>query len=101
MAPDGAVAQCPAASFIALTRVHKLGVVDVAIRLVEVAIAVPIVAVPHVEPAQVGIDLGRGFAGGDLRVVPAIERIDQELPDANGIPGSWIAVVIVTGYTWE
>ena len=59
VAPDGAVAQVAAAGLVALTGVHELHVVDVAIGLVEVAIAIPVIAVPDVKLAQVGVDLGR------------------------------------------
>ncbi len=70
--------------------------VDVAIRLVKVAVEIIVIAVPDVELAQVGVDLGRGLAGRDLGVVPAVDCILQELPDMCGITGAWIAVIIIT-----
>ena len=87
MAPDGAIAQCAAAGLVALAGVHELHVVDVAVRLVEVAVAVVIIAVPDVEAAQVFIDLSWGLASRDLSGVPAIDGIDQEIPDGISTPG--------------
>ena len=41
VAPDGAVAQCPAAGFVAFTSVQEIHVVDIPIGLIKVAVAVP------------------------------------------------------------
>ena len=51
--------------------VHRLEVVEVAVGLVEVAVAVEVVAVPDVELREVGVDVRRGLAGGELRAYQA------------------------------
>ena len=91
MAPDRFGAERPAARFLALAGVHRLERVDVAVGLVEVAVAVVVVAVPDVEPAQVGVDLRDRPARGDLRRVPGVHRVAQEQPDVR------VGVVVVEG----
>ncbi len=49
VAPDGVGALGTAAGLLALAGMHRLEVVDVAVRLVEVAVAVVVVAIPDVE----------------------------------------------------
>jgi hypothetical protein len=51
--------------------VDRLEVVDVAVGLVEVAVAVLVVAIPDVELREIGVDLRLHLAGRDLSVVPA------------------------------
>ncbi len=81
VAPDGVGALRAAAGLLALAGVDDLEVVDVAVRLVEVAVAVGVVAIPDVELRQVGVDLRRGLAGRDLRVVPGVGRVAHEQPN--------------------
>ena len=78
MAPERVGALRAAAGLLALTGVDRLEVVDVAVRLVEVAVAVGVVAVPDVELREVGLDLGRGLPGRQLRVVPGVDRVVDE-----------------------
>src|SRR5450759_3732043 len=66
VAPDGRGPEGPAAGLLALAGVDRLEGVDVAVRLVEVAVAVVVVAVRLVELAQVRVDLGRRLARRDL-----------------------------------
>ena len=66
MAPDGVGALRAAAGLLALAGVHGLEVVDVAVGLVEVAVAVEVVAVPHVELGEVGVDLRVVLPARDL-----------------------------------
>ncbi len=70
---------------------NRLEVVDVAVRLVEVAVAVRVVAVPDVELREVGLDLGRGLPGGHLRVVPGVDRVVDEAP---GLRADDVAAVV-------
>ena len=97
VAPDGGVAEHATAGLVALASVERLEGVDVAVRLVEVAIGVVVVAVPDVEAAQVRVDLSGGLAGRDLRVVPAVDRVDEEGPDV----GSAEVIVIAGGVAWH
>ena len=74
MAPDRVFALRAAAGLFVFTGVHRLEVIDVAVRLVEVAVAVGVVAIPDVELRQVGVDFLRRLAGGELRGVPNVDR---------------------------
>jgi hypothetical protein len=60
--------------------VDDLEVVDVAVRLVEVAVAVVVVTVPLVERGQLGLDRVVGLAGGLLVVDPDVDRVADEGP---------------------
>ena len=55
--------------------------IDIPIRFVKIPVTVVIIAVPDVKLAQMRIDFSRCFAGSYLSIIPAINRIDQELPD--------------------
>ena len=55
MAPDGVRALGAAAGLLAFAGMDRLEVVDVAVRLVEVAVAVVVVAIPDVERGQEGV----------------------------------------------
>jgi hypothetical protein len=57
MAPDGVAALGPAAGLLTFAGVDRLEVIDVAVGLVEVAVAIEVVAVPDVELSQIGVDL--------------------------------------------
>ena len=57
VAPDGVGALGAAAGLLALAGVDRLEVVDVAVRLVEVAVVVEVVAVPDVERREQRVDL--------------------------------------------
>src|SRR5215207_6612862 len=81
MAPDGVLAERAATRLLALSGMHRLEVVDVAVGLVEVAVLVVIVAIPDVELRKIGIDLGGRPAGVDLRLPPGVGLVDQEAAD--------------------
>jgi hypothetical protein len=55
--------------------------VDVAIRLVEVAVAIVVVAIFLVEAGKIGVDLRGCLACGYLAVVPGGRRVADEEPD--------------------
>ncbi len=98
VAPDGVRALRAAARFLALTGVDRLEVVDVAVRLVEVPVAVVVVAIPHVELRQVVVDLLRRAPGRDLAVVPGGQRVAHEQPraradDAAAVVGAVVGLV--------
>jgi len=80
--PDGIRALRAAASLFALAGVNRLEVVDVAVRLVEDAVVVVVVAVGLVELREVGLDLRRGLAGRDLGVEPGCGTVLDERPGA-------------------
>ncbi len=80
VAPDGIGALSAAAGLFAFTGMDRLEVIDVAIGLVEVAVAVVVVAVPDIERRQVGVDLGQCLACGNLSVVPGIDGVIDEHP---------------------
>ena len=80
VAPDRVRALRAAARLLALAGVDRLEVVDVAVRLVEVPVAVVVVAIPHVELRQVFVDLLRRPPGSDLAVVPGLQRVGHEQP---------------------
>ena len=77
--PDGVLV---GAGLLALAGVHGLEVVDVAVGLVEVAVAVEVVAVPLVELREVVVDLGGAQAGRELRGIPGVGRVVDERPGA-------------------
>src|SRR5687767_2246238 len=54
VAPDGIRALCTTTSFLTFTGMDRLEVINVAIRLIKVAIAVIIIAIPHIELCQIG-----------------------------------------------
>ncbi len=97
MAPDGISALGTAAGFFTLAGMNSLEVIDIAVGLVEVPIAIIIVAIPDIKLGQVSIDLGRCFTGSDLGVVPGIQRVAYEHP---GVGTDDIAAVIraVSGF---
>ena len=61
VAPDGVFARRAATRLLAFAGVDGLEVVDVAVRLVEVSVAVVVVAIPDVE-----IDVRNSFAAASL-----------------------------------
>ena len=65
------------------------------IRLVEVAVAVRVVAIPNVELRQVGVDLRLGLAGGDLRGVPRAGGVAHEQPRARADDATAIIRAVV------
>src|SRR6185436_20580369 len=81
MRPDRVGALRAAAGLLADAGVDRLEVVDIAVRLVEVAVTVVVVPIPDVELLQVLVDLRRRLARSDLPVVPGRERITDERPD--------------------
>lgn len=92
----------PAARLLALAGVDDLEVVYVAVLLVEVAVAILIVAVPHVEGVEVALDLGARLAGGDLIPGPLVYGVPDEEPHrradaAVGVVGLVVAVVVAVG----
>jgi hypothetical protein len=78
--PDGVLTLLRVTVGLVAAGVHDLEVVDVAVGLVEVAVAVEVVAVPLVERLQVGGDVGHGAAGCDLLGVPLVQRVLQQEP---------------------
>jgi hypothetical protein len=58
MAPDGIGTLGAATGLLTFASMDGLEVVDIAIGLVEVAVAIIVVAIPDIEFRQVGIDLG-------------------------------------------
>ena len=97
MAPDGAIFQRSATGFVAFTCVYEIHVVDVAIGLVEFAVAVAVITVPDVEAGQVLIDFIWCLAGRDLLSVPVVDRIFYEIPDGITTTGVIYIIVIITG----
>ncbi len=81
MAPDCILSLRAAARLFAYTGVHDLEVVDVAIRLIEVAIAIPVIAVPHVELAQVVVDFAAAHSACSCGVIPGVRAILHKIPD--------------------
>src|SRR5215211_3867198 len=57
MAPDSLSTQRAAASFFALSRMHRLEGIDVTIGLIEITITIIVITITGVERAQVLIDL--------------------------------------------
>ncbi len=78
--PDGVLALPGVAVGLVAARVHDLEVVDVAVGLVEVAVAVEVVAVPLVEGRQLGVDLGDRPARGQLVGVPLVGGVLNQVP---------------------
>ena len=68
--PDGVLALVRVTVGLVATCVHDLQVVDVAVGLVEVAVAVPVVAVPDVVLRERRLDLLGRLASRQLLVVP-------------------------------
>ena len=92
VAPNGVLALGAAAGLLALAGVHDLDPVDVAVRLVEVAVAVEVVAVVGVVLRQVGGDLVGAPAVRHLVGVPRVDGVVDEVPVAVGL----VVVVAVT-----
>ena len=91
--PDGVLALGAAAGLLALTGVHRLEVVDVAVGLVEVAVAVVVVPVPDVELGQVVLDLLRRLAGRSIwESYQDVAAVLDEVPVAVGL-GDGVAAV--------
>ncbi len=88
VAPDRGLTQRTASGLFAFPGVDRLERVDVAVRLVEIAVTVVVVAIPDIELTEVRVDLRRALAGRDLRVVPGVHRILQEVPHSVG-PCAW------------
>ena len=79
MAPDRVGALVRVARSLVATGVDDLEVVDEVVRLVEVPVAVEVVAIPDVELLQVRSDLRVRLALGDLALDPVRHRVaDQE-----------------------
>ena len=78
MAPDRVGALRAAAGLLAVAGVDRLEVVDVAVGLVEVAVAVVVVPIPHVELREIGVDLRGRLAGRDLPVVPGVQPVHEQ-----------------------
>ena len=73
MAPDGVVAQDAAAGLVALAGVDRLEGVDVAVGLVEVAVAVEVVAVADLSNWLRYASISAGVLPAAIwRVVPAV-----------------------------
>ncbi|CAM5739221.1 hypothetical protein SALBM311S_07747 [Streptomyces alboniger] len=85
--PDRVLALRAAARGLVLAGVHDLEVVDVTVGLVEVAVAVEVVAVPLVELGQLGLDLGGGVTG----VLALGDPGGDAVPDR--VPGGRIVLV--------
>ena len=83
------------AGLLAGSGVDGLEVVDVAVRLVEVAVAVVVVAVPHVEGLQVGLDLGRRLALRLLRLEPGLAAVVDEAGHVGVVLGLPVAGLVV------
>ncbi len=94
--PDRVLALGAAAGGLVLTGVHDLEVVDVAVRLVEVAVAVEVVAVPLVVLGEVLLDVGVGAAGLLLLGDPGVQAVADDVPHARAV-GVAAGVVAVTG----
>ncbi|KDN84967.1 hypothetical protein KCH_34940 [Kitasatospora cheerisanensis KCTC 2395] len=77
--PQRVVALDAAAGGLVLTGVDDLEVVQVAVRLVEVAVAVEVVTVPLVVLRQVGLDLGVGAALGLLVGDPGVDAVADQV----------------------
>ena len=84
--PDRVRALCASAGLLALTGVDDLEVVDVPILLVEVAVAVDVVAILLVERVQIRLDLrvrlaGRLLVGSPLVIASRIryQTVEQTL----------------------
>ena len=80
VAPDGVGAVDRVAVGLVAARVHDLEVVDVAVRLVEVAVLVEVVAVLVVERLQVAPDLGHRLTGRQLLLHPVRKTVADEEP---------------------
>ena len=81
MAPDGVGALGAAAGLLAFAGVDRLEVVDIAVRLVEVAVAVVVVAIPDVEGREHRVDLRRGHCRRRSASPTRLRLVDQEAPD--------------------
>ena len=90
--PDRVLALRAAAGVLALAGVHRLEVVEVAVGLVEVAVVVVVVAVPHVERRELGLDGLVALAGRLLGVVPGVAGVLDELPGAAVVLDAVVAV---------
>src|SRR5687767_4182932 len=81
MAPDGVLAKSASARLLAFTSMHRLEVIDVSVRLVEVTVMVVVVAIPHVERREERVNLRGRKARVELRLVPGVHLVDQEAAD--------------------
>src|SRR5690349_16786546 len=82
MAPNGIRALRATTGLLAFTSMDCLEVINVTIWLIEVSIAIIVIAIPLIELCQVSADLSRSFARDNLSVVPGIYRITDEKPGA-------------------
>ncbi len=96
MTPDGVLAERAAAPFLAFAGVNRLVVVDVTVRLVEVAVAVVVIAVPDVELGQIVVDVRLRPAVVTHVIVPGIDGILDEIPDG-GADTTAAGVIAVAG----
>ena len=94
MTPDGPVVTSRRARLVADARMDRLEGIDVAIRFIEVAVAIIVIAIPDVELAQIRIDLVSCLAGCNLRSVPAVDSLIQEVPNLVSAAGM-IEVIII------
>jgi hypothetical protein len=78
--PDGVLALLGVPVGLVAAGVDDLEVVDVAVGLVEVAVAVEVVPVVLVEALHVRLDLGGGAAGGLLVGDPLVGGVRDECP---------------------
>src|SRR6185312_12212449 len=78
--PDRVGALVAAAGLLALARVDRLEVVDVAVRLVEVPVAVVVVPIPDVELREGLRDLRIALAGRRLLRMPGSELVTDKDP---------------------
>ncbi len=101
MTPNGIRALGAAAGLLAFTSMDSLEVIDVTIRLIEVAIAIIVIAIPDIELGQIGADLSRGLAGCDLGVIPGIDRITDKQPGAGTNDAAAIVGAIVGFIEWN
>ncbi len=77
--PDGVLALDRVTVGLVAAGVQDLEVVDVAVRLVEVAVVVGVVAVPLVERLELGDHRCLGPAGGELVGVPLVDTVADQV----------------------
>lgn len=85
VAPDGVLALGAVAGLLPFAGVDRLEVVDVAVRLVEVAVTVVVVPVPDVVVGEVVADLGVAPALVLLVLVPGLGGVLDVVPVAVGL----------------
>ncbi len=81
MTPYRVGSLCAAACFLTLAGVHDLEMIDIAIRLVEVAVGVVIVPIPHVERLELRAHLCQRLSRCELIRRPDGNGVTNEHPD--------------------